>query len=308
MLVKKINFNEDLFYKDVDVKKKIKSITKNNNFINFILEEEYISINILKNINQNANEYYNLSKKYIKKINGAKEAISNTIKLIQNQNKTKKNNKIIINYKKYWYEKYRWFISSEEILVIGGRNSDDNDEIFKKYIEKKDIIFHTDTPGSPLVIIKSNGKTITEKTMLETSIFCVSYSSSWKQKLASSDCYWIYPSQISKTPESGEYIKKGSFIIRGIKNYYYNIKLELSIGIQLEKSTRVIGGPTDSIKNKCKVYYKIIPGKYNSNDTSKKLYKLFQNNILDKKFLKEIASPEKISLFIPSGETDIINN
>ena len=310
--IKNINYfistklNKELILKKID--KKLKSITINDTTINFILEGEYISINLLKNINQNANEYYNLSKKYTKKIIGAKDAIHNTKKLLQNKNKKIKNKKFIINYKKYWYEKYRWFISSEDILIIGGRNSDDNDEIFKKYIEKRDIIFHTDTPGSPLVVLKSNGKTFTEKTLLEASIFCVSYSNSWKQKLASSDCYWIHSNQISKTPESGEYIKKGSFIIRGKKNYFNNIKLELAIGIQIEDYTRVIGGPIDSIKNKCKIYYKIIPGKYNLNDISKKLYKLFQNHILDKKFLKEIASPEKISLFIPSGETDVIEN
>lgn len=287
----------------------IQNIQPKESVVEININGEKININILKTVNQNANDYYNISKKFIKKINGAKKAIDDTKNMIEKKyKKSKEKKKYIVNSKKYWYEKYRWFISSNNLLVIGGRDADTNEEIFKKYIEKNDLIFHTVDPGSPLVIIKSNGNIIDQQTIMEAAIFCVSYSNSWKKKYSTADCYYIRPNQISKTPESGEYIKKGSFIIRGNKNMLNDIKLELAIGLELKDKTRVISGPLESIKKNSHIYYIIKPGKYNANDIGKNIYKLFRNIIEDRKFLKEIASPEKIAFTLPPGESDIVFN
>ena len=42
-------------------------------------------------------------------------------------------------------------------------------------------------------------------------------------------CWWVYPNQVSKTPPTGQYVSKGSFIITGKKNYLSLPRLEMGI-------------------------------------------------------------------------------
>lgn len=40
--------------------------------------------------------------------------------------------------KVHWFEKFNWFITSENYLVIAGRDVQQNEQIFKKYLKKND--------------------------------------------------------------------------------------------------------------------------------------------------------------------------
>ncbi len=48
-----------------------------------------------------------------------------------------------------WFERYRWFVSSNDHLIVGGRDSTTNSIIINKYTNKDDIVFHADLHGSP---------------------------------------------------------------------------------------------------------------------------------------------------------------
>lgn len=264
-------------------------------------------IDIRKTVPQNANVYYDLAKKFQKKKEGAEKAIEDTLLCIEKKEKEshRSHSGFTLRVKKHWYDRFRWFISSDGFLVAGGRDADTNEELFKKYIEKRDLVLHTQAPGSPLTVIRSEGRTIPESTILEAASFVTSYSSAWKAGSASADCYVVRPDQVSKTPETGEYLKKGSFVIRGERRYIENIPLEAAVGLELKEETRVIGGPISAVKARGKVIFEIVPGKFNQNDLSKKMYRLYQNEIKDAKFLKAIASPDRIAMMMPPGESDI---
>ena len=73
-------------------------------------------------------------------------------------------------------------------------------------MEKRDIVFHTQTPGAPLTVVKTGKEDVPESTLNEAAQFAVSYSSLWKAGHSSGDCYWIKAEQVTKTPESGEYV------------------------------------------------------------------------------------------------------
>ena len=45
------------------------------------------------------------------------------------------------------------------------------------------------------------------------------------------DCYLIKGDQVSKTPESGEFLKKGGFVIRGERRYFKDVPLGIALGI-----------------------------------------------------------------------------
>lgn len=40
---------------------------------------------------------------------------------------------------KRWFEKFDWFVSSEDYLVLGGKSGEQNELLVKKYLRKGDI-------------------------------------------------------------------------------------------------------------------------------------------------------------------------
>lgn len=46
-----------------------------------------------------------------------------------------------------WFEKFRWFVSSDGFLVIGGRDAGTNEMVVKKHMEPQDIYLHSDIHG-----------------------------------------------------------------------------------------------------------------------------------------------------------------
>ena len=92
-------------------------------------------------------------------------------------------------------------------------------------------------------------------------------------------CTVPFPSQVSKTPESGEFITRGSFIVRGERTYYRNVPLAVGIGLMLEPHAAVIGGPPSAIKGKTKAYTELRPGQFEPNDVAKKVLRILKQNV-----------------------------
>ncbi|MCL2550502.1 MAG: NFACT family protein, partial [Methanimicrococcus sp.] len=305
-IAKKENSNE--------AAKAILSIQQADASVTVDLKDCKAVLDIRKTIPQNANVYYDQAKKFEKKKSGANTAMADTLAILEKKEKEKEKDKdkskaqeFTLRRKKHWYDRFKWFVSSDGFLVVGGRDSDTNEEIFKKYMEKRDLVFHTQHPGAPLTVIKTEGKAVPESTIKEAATFAVSHSTLWKGKAASGDCYMVKAEQVSKTPETGEYITKGSFIIRGERRYFEDVALELAVGLELKEETRVIGGPISAVKSRADYVFEIVPGKFNQNDLSKKMYRLYTDTIKDQKFLKQIASPDLIAMMMPPGESDIRN-
>src|ERR1035437_7479642 len=202
-----------------------------------------------------------------------------------------------------WFERYRWFFSTDGFLVIGGRDAETNEELVKKYLEPRARFLHADVHGAPAVIVKSQGKEIPEPTLREAAQFAVSYSSIWKQGLDSGRCYWVYPSQVSKTPESGEYVPKGAFIIRG-ERHYMESQARLAIGIHDDK---IVGGPVSAITGVAQPVAVLEPGKYNQSDVAKMISRelLARAREDETNGLRTVVTVNQIAKFLPSGYSEI---
>ncbi len=213
-----------------------------------------------------------------------------------------------------WYEQFRWFYTSTGYLVVGGRNADQNETLVKKYLSKHDRFFHTEARGGPITILKASGPSepaepieLTAETRREAAQFAVSYSSIWKEGRYADDAYVVMPDQVSKTPESGEYIEKGSFVIRGDRTYIRDVAAEVAIGLQCADETRVIGGPTSAIEGRVPTMIRVRPGRYAQNDAAKLAYREFRDRFVDESFVRKIASPDKIQEFLPPGGSDLVD-
>jgi len=281
----------------------IKRTDPRNKTITIELDGMDIPLDIGKNVPQNAQISYDRSKKIGSKLGGAVRAIENTRELLKERvKKPKAKMPSPKRPKPRWYDQYRWFRSSDGLLVIGGRGATSNEEIVKKYLEKRDIFMHSQAAGAPVTIIKvEKGTEVSEQTIAEAAQFAISYSSTWKSGQYTGDCYWVHPDQVSKTPEHGEFVSKGAFIIRGTRNYLKDVPVGIAIGIT--DDLHLIGGPVSAVSNHAGNVVEIVPGRFNQNDIAKKIYRIFSDAL--GRSIKVVASPDQIVKFLPPGESDI---
>ncbi|MBU1941472.1 MAG: DUF814 domain-containing protein, partial [Candidatus Thermoplasmatota archaeon] len=199
--------------------------------------------------------------------------------------------------KRFWFERFHWCISSTGNLIIAGKDAKSNEYLVKKYLTSGDRYVHADIHGAPSCIVKQHNISnqplpITSETLEEACIFAASYSKAWNQ-YAETRSYWVLPEQVSKTPESGEFVPHGAFIIRGKRNYY-RCNLQLAIGkILIDEIEKIMCAPLTAIKSHSSKYLILQPG-------------TIQKNIL----AKHIASILKISSdiihpLLPSGTSSL---
>ncbi len=283
----------------------IESLDKLGN-LNLRIDNTSIMIDATSPIPENAEVYYEKAKKAKRKINGVNIAIEKTKKEIEKA-KNKKEiemERVTLPEKRVkkelkWFEKFRWFLSSDDLLVIGGRDANTNEIIVKKYMENNDIYLHSDIHGAPSVVIKSEGKEIPETTIEEAASFAASYSSAWAKGYGSQDVYWVHPDQVSKTPQSGEFVAKGAFIIRGSRNYIRAATLLIAVGVVNYEGERVMAGPLDAVKKYTDKYVIIKPGYTKKEALARGILKTIDE--------KRVFTLEDMIRVLPSGKADIVD-
>ena len=268
------------------------------------IEDTSIIIDPKLSIPENAENYYEKSKKAKKKTKGALIAIENTKKQLE-KIKAKKEvamENISIPKKREkknlkWYEKLRWFITSDNTLVIGGRDAGTNEAVVKKYLDNNDIYLHADIHGASSTAIKLEGKSLNDTILKESGEFAASFSSAWSKGFTTQDVFWVHPDQVSKTPEAGEFLAKGSFVIRGNRNYIRSARVKIAIGIVDYEGKRIMAGPVESLEAHCDNYVVLKPGYTKKEAIAKK--------ILHKINEKDLLTLDDIIRVLPSGKCDI---
>jgi len=213
--------------------------------------------------------------------------------------------------KKSWFERYRWFYTSDGILAVGGRDSSSNSAIIRKYVEKDDKVFHAEINGSPFFILKDRNDKIMPLSISETSHATVCFSRAWKEGMYGVNCYWVTPEQVKKAAPSGQTMGKGSFIIEGTRNYNKISTLKLAVGIlHKDENYLLVCGPPEPVKKTCLCYAVIEPGGIEIADMGKKIRANFVG--ADEKFAKLFLVDDYVRV-LPTGgskitETGVLEN
>ena len=261
--------------KTVFSKRKIEVITPKEGFFTVPIIDSKLLLPIETTSMRLSSITYSKAKQIEKKIESIEKA---EIKIQKQLDKLKEkmNSQDITKFKlkvkdePLWFERYRWFLTSQKTLVIGGRDAHSNNAIIQKHVQENDAIFHADIIGSPFFILREEVKD-QSLSFAEVAYATASFSRAWRTQTPVS-VYWVKPDQVKKSAPSGEYLPKGSFMIIGKKNMIKKIKLEIAIGvIKIQGRYTLMSGPVDAIKSNCIVFVVLKPGKSKASDLAKKI-------------------------------------
>ena len=301
----------------------VESFDKRNLLVNVYVDDLRFSLNLRRTLFENAAEYYERGKKAKQKSTGASTALEDSrVKLSKIEKRVREAEaaktkpmevmKELVKRKvkrKEWYEKFRWFTSSDGFLVVAGKDAVSNEVLVKKHAAPDDPVFHADITGAPFVVVKTESKAPSEQVLREAGEFAAAFSRGWREGVGSADVYWVKPEQLSKSGPSGEYVPHGAFAVIGKRNWMRGVPLQLAVGVVGGENVRFIGGPLEAVKAKTKAYVTLVPGDV----TGKK----FLNQILQALTLKlpkeqrekvEKTSIEQIREFVPYTKGRITKN
>jgi predicted ribosome quality control (RQC) complex YloA/Tae2 family protein len=275
------------------------------------LNDTDVTLDIRLSAQDNASLAYDQAKKSESKVEGAKKQIEKTrekLEKVEVKVSEPDTKRVPMRArKKRWYEKFRWFISSEGYLVLGGRDVKSNENLAKRQMGANDVFLHAALHGAPYTIIKVPDDPPSEQTIEEAAQFAVTFSRAWQDGQSSGDAYWVNPEQVSFSPPSGEYLPSGAVMLYGTKNYIRKMPIELGVGVLLEEEHAIpMSGPPSAIATQTEHYVRVIPGSMKKGQLVKELVTRLKGIVPeDKAILVDQIPQEDMMRVLPTGGGDI---
>ncbi len=278
----------------------IKELREHEGIVVVELGGKDVELDITKTVDENAAELYEKAKKMKSKREKAKKIMEKTKEKIIVAEKPLIPKIPEKRTRKKWYEKYRYFWTSDDFLVVAGKDAETNEQLIKRNTQPEDIVLHADIQGAPFTVVKAKNdprskqaRKITPVAVREAAEFAAAYSKAWQIGLGNIDVYWIRPEQVKKVPG----LPKGSFQIQGDRNYLKKTQLRLAVGVAPEKKLLMIA-PVQAVNEKCKYFLTLKPGDEPATELAKK--------VKDALIFKAISEAEKET--IKKIPLDLIQN
>lgn len=309
-IIKKIEEGKE---RGIQSAKVIEKIIPSQGQIIVRLNETSVTLDIRLTAQDNASLAYDQAKKAEAKVKGAQIQIEKTKAKLEKLEVDLLEPEIKIApvkiRKKRWFEKFRWFESSEGFLVIAGRDVKSNEDLAKRHMTANDVFLHASIHGAPYTLIKVPEEAPGVQTLEEAAQFAVTFSRAWQDGLTSGDAFWVNPEQVSFTPPSGEYLPAGSVMLYGTKNYLRKVAVELAVGVVLEEEYAVpISGPPSAIQAQTDYSVRVIPGEKKKGQLVKDiLHHLKQLVPEDQAHLVAQIPQEDMMRVLPAGEGQVVD-
>lgn len=287
---------------ETELSEHVNSLNEREEFFSVTVDGYSIKLEPNESLEAIASSYYDKAKNSEAKMESVEKALKETQEKIDELSEEEFDYEEELEDKsqkrsKKWFEKYRWFYSSEDHLVIAGRDAQTNEMLVNKHMESNDLYFHADFDGAPSVVVK-DGQECGEATLEEAAKAAVTFAKTWKAGIGADDVYYVDPEQVTEEAESGEYLGKGAFVIRGDRTYMRNVSVEAAVGAyQIEDSWIPMCGPKSAISEHCDEYVNIQPGHTKKSEIAKKI-----QSGLDKKL-----DLDYLIRALPPGKSDIKN-
>ena len=200
--------------------------------------------------------------------------------------------------------------------MIGGKDAKGNDVLVRKHLSSRDLYFHADLHGAPSCSLKlkdglvrgntpggivpegipslqiaqalgeglEDARELDDPVLAEAAQLAVCWSRAWGSGGAAATAFHVRSSQVSKTTETGESLSKGSFVVRGKRNWHRDVPLEIAIGLAVVNGVPLpLSGVPETISEICDRWAIIVPGKEKKESIANKISKstgLSQEDVL----------------------------
>ncbi|MFB6144312.1 MAG: ribosome rescue protein RqcH [Candidatus Nanohaloarchaea archaeon] len=272
---------------ETEAAEKVNSVNEQEEFFSVKVKGFNLKLKPGEDLEAAASRYYDKAKESEQKMEKAREALEQTREELRSLDREDVEVKDLMEDKtekrsKKWFEKYRWFYTSNGFLVIAGRDVQTNEMAVKKHMEDRDLYFHADFDGAPSVILK-DGKEAEEIDREEAAKAAVTFTKTWKAGIGADDAYYVEPSQVTEEPEPGEYLPEGAFVVRGDREYMHNVATEAAIGpYRLEEDVHVpMCGPEAAVRSNCEKAISLRPGHTKKSEIAKEIRKRFREDGYD---------------------------
>jgi len=281
----------------------------------FTFEIGGLTLKIMRNETpqQAAQRYYESAKRSSEKLKRLKESmrtIESKIKSLSSEVEAEELKVEVPKLRrgKAWYEKFNWFKSSDDILVISGKDASTNEMLVRRYMEDGDIVMHAEIHGAPFTVIKAGGNFPPESTLKEAAQAAASRSKAWSLGLAAVDVYWVRPEQVTAKAPSGEYLGRGQFMVTGRRNYIRGVELRMAVGLQRNgEEIRFIAGPPSAVKKHSEAYVELIPGETSAGKLARKIIEILRPESMERVSERTMkAMVEEVARLIPAGRAEML--
>ena len=221
----------------------VKVLAEQRRVVIRIGENEFV-IDPTQSLEKNASSYFDEAKRLKAKVDSAMVSVAEAQVKLESHEKAAASvkpaaAKVKAPDKRFWFENFRWFYTSEGFLVVGGRDASSNEKVVKKHLNQGDLYFHADVHGAPSCVLKTETRKPGEESIKQAAHFAAAYSKAFAQ-FGSADAYYVNPEQVSKTAGTGEFVPRGAFIVRGERNYVPKLPMEIAVGlVKLGKDGRI---------------------------------------------------------------------
>ena len=281
-----------------------------------------ITLEVSKTVHQNAQRYFEEGRSQKSKAKGAQAALAGTEEAREKAEKRAAKDaaagrlRARQRSKRFWFEKHRWAMLSGGHLLIGGRDAKGNDVVVRKHLSSHDLYFHADLHGAPSCSLKlkdglapnqnpseaipegvaslqivqnladgtEDARELSESLHSEAAQVAVCWSRAWGSGGAAAVAFHARPSQVSKTTESGESLGRGSFVVRGQRNWHRDLPLELAVGMAVVNGVPMpVSGTPSTISEHCQRWVKVTPGREKKEAVANRISKatgLVQDDLL----------------------------
>jgi predicted ribosome quality control (RQC) complex YloA/Tae2 family protein len=258
-------------------------------------------------VHQNAQYFFTTANRQKAKTKGAVEALEETnIQLkraLKKEVKAKETGRLskVKRSKRLWFENHRWSMTTGGHLLVGGKDAKGNDAIVKKHLSGSDMYLHADIHGAPScslratqgfvidehppanipkdipaykLVDKLGDERINDDKLIEAATLALCWSRAWSSGGGHGTVFAVKPAQVSKTAQTGEYVGKGAFIVRGQRQWFRDLDVKVGIGIvAINGVPLLMSGTPELILSICSRYAILSSGISKKDRLANRIYK-----------------------------------
>ncbi|CAE7473596.1 Nemf [Symbiodinium microadriaticum] len=137
----------------------------------------------------------------------------------------------------WWFEKYIWFVSSENYLVVAGHDAVQTEQLFLKHLGENDAFIQADVAGARTCFVRNpEGGEVPPATLREAGTLALCHSTAWDKQIVIS-AWWVPITQVTrgKAPDEDHHCVD-DFYVTGRRQFMPPLHLEMGMTLLFQVS------------------------------------------------------------------------